>query len=277
MGLMKFTTWMLAEAKFKVKVHGSENSEVIDAKDKDAAIAQIRLRGEIPTEVDPHVPSPKDNLDSDQDGTKNSSDPTPTDVPDPTKTSVPKPAEAAGIRRREARQRAGRSGFKIQGRSSAIGMTDPSKGVGVFKNAVGAGDVVDFIGAKGPGEVPKAAAGRAKQSDTIARAKRQKQIRKEREAEENAKQEEIEKAEARKSKIKTKARTQEVHPKSGGGNVPTDMGGTQKLSDKTKAAFGSSAVQRRSEERKKTAAATTATVESLETTIKTMLGEKNDI
>jgi len=276
---MKFTTWMLAEAQFKVKAldhTGKPHTTIIDAEDKQDAIAQTRQGGMFPTEINDHVPSPKDNLDSDQDGTKNSSDSTPTDVPDPTKTNVPDPVKSAEIKRHGARQQAGRNSFKLKGKSSAIGMTDPSKGVGAYKNAVGVGDVVDYIGAKGPGEVPKAAADRVKQSDTIARAKRQKQIQKEREAEERAEQEKLE-AEKRKASQGSK-----TSKKSGGNTKAKDAATTATVTPR--AAFGSSAVANRRRRRVRNLANARKPGgglpfdEAVKQIFKTTtLGEKNDI
>ena len=123
--------------------------------------------------------------------------------------------------------------------------------MGVFKNAVGAGDVVDFIGARGPGEVPKASADRARQSDVLARAKNIKKIR-------NKAVQQKKRVDAGLEKTAQRAK---VDPE---------------FKAKVKA------VQQK---RKDKEAATTATVsnplklpftESLETSIKNMLGEKND-
>ena len=142
MGLIKFTTWIAEDNSYVYEVLGRDGKPFkgrIKAKNSDEAITALQQKGWFPTTVRQEIRAkkPEDNFDSDQDGIKNSSDSTPKGgVPDPVKAAkvgVPDPVKAAGIRKREARQRLGRSGFKIHGRSSAIGRTDPSKGVGVFK------------------------------------------------------------------------------------------------------------------------------------------------
>jgi hypothetical protein len=213
MGLMKFTTWMLAEAKFKYKATQGQNppdhkwwhpkdpdktyaknvTGEMDAENEKDAAAKLKASGMFAKSIDgprdaqgrsttgrfggntdsePKKPvsMPRDNLDSDQDGTKNSKDSTPKDEPKKPDIrpgghqEVPNPAEKAKILGNEKLQRQGlgRRSFKIHGRSSAVGRTDPSRGVGAYKNAVGLGDVVDYIGAKGPGGVPDEVAQRAK-------------------------------------------------------------------------------------------------------------------
>lgn len=256
---------MLAEASYKYKATQGQGETakkvkgVIDAENEKDAAAKMKASGMFTTSLKPRkeTPTPEDNLDSDQDGTKDSEDPTPKDEPKKPDIrpgghqEVPSPAEKAKILGNEKLQRMGlKNTFKIHGRSSAVGRTDPSRGVGAYKNAVGLGDVVDYIGAKGPGGVPKEVADRA-------RIRGQQAVRQQTKIATAAKAEDDARAEAGETSVKGTTWT--------GGNTPDDM--------KAKDAATTAAAT----PRKRPKHPHEMTRESLEITIKTMLGEKNDI